>query len=678
MKRALVIALMLVLAGGALVSAQTFTGSWDVTSTFDIYKLGSVCGYQWWEVYGFTSELVVDYTVGGFVFESKSSFDAQHGFNAQEFSAAGSLGAFSLAAKMEFLPSAVTTKTQQWIWGPAVYKVGCCQTESRDWFIYNNPAGKCYAEPCCEEKVTDTEYKVTVLTGLPGCSLDYWTEITEPAFKDFELTASVSLVGVQLGGLFLMNAWAGTTTVTDVFFWDVCTEEYVDPGEEVLNLYWANVPQSGSLALATDVVQTDTCTVAGSDPIGAGSRLQLAGSVGGMDITSFTYFNMTESDNVADTLTGCPVLGKAGDYAVAAGCGVGFIEEYFMVEGIPFCCNTTLDAALKLVCPEESETLTCVGADTILKAQTYGSTVAVPIYFPSWDQECTFTSAIVGFEYLQLLVKGIQFIPGFFDLTASVKFTTTAKEFSLCGVPSFGLDTCFSMTLLPNWEEDEAHNGIANKFTGIDIKDISLTCEFPGATATFKTVLYDLPTNALKTISSDTMLRFLVPASCDAYCPPIRDADSDKDLTDADDGIYLEYWDTPKYKYYAWESFGIVLAGDACCGGAYEIAIDNYIGKEYEANPEFCGCICIDGDEMYYVEDETTGEKTVWDRDTFYCTWNKEANYTEAGQLSQLFSWMATDVDVSVSLFSNFTLTVSADVSFRGWEIFNLGFGFIW
>jgi len=671
MKKALVIviACMLVLAGGALASAQTFTGSWDVTFTFDVYKLGSVCPYQWWEVWGLSSDLVVDYTVGGFVFESKSSFDAQHGFNAQEFSAVGCLGAFSLAAKMEFLPSAVLTTTQGW-W--TVGGVSWDPVTQNPWYIYNNPGD------ACDDVGANTACKTTVLTLLPGCSLDRWAEDTGPAFKDFELTADISLAGVQIGGLFLMNGWAGTTTVTDVFFWDVCTELLYPVEEMPTNAYWANVPQSGSThAVGTNVVLDGTCTVPGSTPIGAGSRLMLAGSVGGMTVTSFTYFNMTESDNTADTLTGCPVLGKAGDYAVAAGCGLGFVEEYFMVEGIPFCCDITLDAALKLVCPEESETLTCVCEDELLKGLVMPDGTIVPIYMPSWDEECTFSTAMVGFEYLQFLVKDIPFIPGFYDLTASIKFTTTEKEFSLCGVPSFGLDTCFSVTLIPNWEEDESHNGIPNKFTGIDIKDFSLTCEFPGVTATFKTVLYDLPTNALKTISSDEMLRFLVPTSCAAYCPPIWDVDGDGDLTEAGDGIFVEYWDTPKYKYYAWESLGIVLSGDACCGGAYEITIDNYIGKEYEADPEFCGCICIDGDEMYYVEDDQ-GQKEFYDRPTYHCEFTKDANYTEVGQLDQLFSWMATDVGVSVSLFSNFTLTVGSEVSFRGWEIFSLGFGFIW
>ncbi len=649
MKKALVIACMLVLAGGALVSAQTFTGSWDFTYTFDLYKLGSPCPYQWWEIWGLSSDLVVDYTVGGFVFESKSSFDAQHGFNAQEFSAAGSLGAINLAAKMEFLPSAVLTKTQGW-WG------GIDPAQIWPWYLYNN-----FAATCC---------KTTVLTLFPGCSLDRWAEVTGPAFKDFELAVDISLAGVQLGGLFLMNAWAGTTTITDIFLWDVCTE-YLFPVEMPENIYWTHVPQSGSThAVGVDVLQTGTCTVPGSTPIGAGFRLNLAGSVGGMNFTSFTYFNMTESDKKADTDSGCPVLGKKGNYAVAAGCGIGFIEEYFMVEGIPFCCNTTLDVALKLVCPEESETLTCVCEDELLKEYVMPDGTLIPIYLPSWDEDCTFTTAVVGFEYLQFLVKDIPFIPGFYDLTASIKLTTDEKEFALCGQPSFGLDTCFSMTLLANWKEDESHNSIANKLTGIDIKDFSLTCEFNGATATFKTVLYDLPTNALKTISSDEMLRFLVPTGCAAWCPPFED-DGDGDLTGPDDGIHLEYWETPKYKYYAWESFGIVLAGDACCGGAYEITIDNYIGKEYEADPEFCGCICIKDyeKECCFLDPAEP---------VYYCEFTQDANYTEVGQLNQLFSWMATDVNVSVSLFSNFTLTVGSEVSFRGWEIFSLGFGFIW
>jgi len=690
MKKALVVTFVLVLGLGVLASAQSFscTGDWEVTFAYSPFLHNDGCSHFNNEIFGLSSSLELNLSAAGWLFSSVSGFDSGLGFNSQAFSAAGSLGAVSLSAEMEFLPNAVTKQDQWWWWAylPYIY-----------WpVLYNNPGDACDDDAT----VADTMCKVSVLNAMNGCPASIWHDAEfGPAFKDFTFTGSINLAGVNLEGLFLMNAWAGTVKEKDVFLWDVCSEipiplapgvaegflDYYGFEEEPTNLYWAHVVQSGSnVIVPVNVSYWGTATSGGDDPTGTGFRFTLGGTAGGMDFTSYTYFNLTESDAKADTDSGCPVLGKKGDYAVAGGCGFAFTEEYFMVEGIPLCCDTTIDAALKLVCPAVTTSLTCVCTDDEYKVQTGAYTV----YFPDAG-DCTSTTKTVGFEYLQFLVKDIPFIPGFYDLTASIKFTTGDKEFSLCGQPSFGLDTCFSMTLLANWEEDKAHNGIANKFTGIDIKDLSFTCECaPGVVVTFTDVLYDLETNALKSLAStDNVIRFLVPLDADSVSPGIPDLQNPAlrtdpcppvvpDQTDDYNDILVEYWDTPKYKYYAWESLSIDIEGDACCGGAFAITIDNYIGKKYEADPKFCGCICDTGeDEMYYVED---GTKVFYNRDVYKCTWSKDPNYTEIGPLNSLFSWMATDVSVTLGLFSNFDITIISEVSFRGWEKFGLTFGFIW
>jgi len=681
MKKALVIALMMVLGVGALTTAATITGSWDVTFSVNFHKLYNACPYAWSEIFGMDSTLEMAYTVGGVVFSSVSTFDAAHGFNAQEFSAAGGLGAFTFEAKMEFLPNAVINKYEMW-WDNDY-------PEADDWWWYNN---------FCDSALCD----MTVLTRYYSCSPQTWFEETAPVFKDFEGTLGVSIAGLEIEGLALLNGWVGTTVWKDLFFWPICKD--VDSPFVNDNLFAAHVED-----VVADVWYFGMCPAPASDAIGAAFRLKLAGMAGGLNVTSFTYFNMTESDAAADKDSGCPVLGKKGNYAVAADdCGLTFTEEYFMVEGIAFCCDTTLDVALKLVCPAERKSYTCECTDAVVvKTQTESVTVSLPpiqILTPSF--------ATVGFEYVQFLLKDIPFIPGFYDLTLAVKFTTTTKEFSLCGQPAFPYPTCFTITLLPNWEEDKAHNSIANKFTGIDIKDLSVTCELPGITATFKTILYDLPNNALKTIASDEVLSFLVPTGCAAYglCPPYG-IWLDQEVYKL--GVFLDYWETAKYKYFAWEALTIELDGDACCGGSYDITIDNYIGKKYEADPEFCGCIglkldyftdaaeaeaaqaaftaLIAGEELTEaqetllekyaaeeVEEHAEVEITLVETPWATCVYKKVPNYTEVGQLTQLFSWMATDVDVSISLFSNFTLTLGAEVSFRGWELFSIGGGFIW
>ena len=726
MKKALVIAFVLVFGVTLLASAQigTFTGDWKTTLDLNIYNLYSASGggigciYDWQDIFSFTSTLEVDYNIGGWVFSSDSGFDARHGFNSQEFSAVGMLGAFLLSATMEFLPSAVLTSTQQF---NAAFPPFAGPPPFGWWLLYNYWSG--------------SNCRTSVLTDPlgPGCTyLAFPAETTGPVFKDFELSAGVNIAGVSMEGLFLFNAWAGTDTTKQLFVWDVCRDGW-DFKTDYPNAYWDYVvnvsledwgftpeeierlvaldPPLDSIGIYSRFYQTGSWTTFGSDPVGAGLRLKLAGAVGSMNLTSFTYFNMKESDKSKDKATGCPVLGKKGDYAVADDtCGLGFTEEYFMVEGIPFCCDTTLSAALKIVCEEETEACTCEDNDFkdivggpdewredlrewlgIVGVQTSPSIIFFPL-----AGTCT-TTTTVGFDYLQLLVEGIPFIPGFFDLTASIKLTTDEKEFALCGVPSIaGLPACFDMTIIANWDKDKDHNNIPNKFTGIDIKDLSLTCDLtPGVTATFKTVLYDLPKNALKTITSDEMLRFLVPAdmidiitdtiSCDgAECgevcriPWIEEDNDDDEHCD----LLVEYWDVAKFKYYAWESVSIVLEGDACCGGAFDISIDNYIGKVYEAEPQFDGCYGLTGEfelEVREVEVEPgVFQKQFRNVPIFCCEWNRSANYQEVGQLNQLFSWMATDVDASISLFSNFTLYLGAEVSFRGWEKFSVAFGYIW
>ena len=52
----------------------------------------------------FTSTLIVDYTVGGWTFESKSKFD-ETGWTEQSFTADGTLGAFTLKSKLVFDPA---------------------------------------------------------------------------------------------------------------------------------------------------------------------------------------------------------------------------------------------------------------------------------------------------------------------------------------------------------------------------------------------------------------------------------------------------------------------------------------------------------------------------------------------------------------------------------------------
>jgi len=649
MKRALAILAVASLFGFVGLAQGSITGSWDLTFTYSPVKWLSPCPYKLGDVIGLSSNITLDYVVGGWTFESKSGFDAIYGFNSQVFSANGSLGPVTLSAKATFLPAAVTKKTM--VFRDAYPKSdGTPDVQQEDWWVYNN---------FCTPLGTSCKQSVLVVQ-TPSCSswYYYYDEEIGPAFKDFEFNGSLTFGGVSVEVLSVLDAWTGTITEQPLLYSNSGTVQTAPTGD---NLYYAHFED-----IKADVVQSGSCTVEPSDYMGFGTRIKLSGTVGGMTITSYTYFNMTESDKAADKITGCPVLGKKGDYKVKTGCGIGFTEEYLTVEGISLCCGMTMDAALKLVCPTEKTTYTCKCEEQW--EYDVDSDSAKDVFAPK-SSECKVETEIVAFDYLQFLIKGIPFIPGFYDLNASIKWTTTEKEFSLCGVPAIAWpDTCLNMTLLANWEEDKSHNGIANKFTGLGIKDITLTCEFSECSKfTAKTVLYDLPTNALATLSSEEELVFLVPAiGCE--CPPYTY--SGNDPTNDPVGAYLEIWSTPKYKYFAYEEYKLELCGPGCCGGQYKVTIDNFIGKKYEADPRFCSCIC-------YVDKDGDGVPELKD-DTWVCSLTKDANYTEVGKLGTLFSWMMTKFNAEVPLFTDFTVKFGSTISFRGWEDFTLGIAFKW
>ena len=711
MKKALVIACILGLGIGLMASGQgVCSGEFSFSFDMNIISLNDPCTNPWIAgmpltpmagLFGASSTLALNYGVGTWLFGGEAQFDAALGYASQTFDVIGALGAFTLSAKMTFLPQAITLSEQR-------FKMDF-QPEEIFWLIYNNDGDDCDTCPdaCCNcPKEEDDSCKLTVLVAQPWmlwkvnrlsyCSmLDAPIVTVEPRFQDIEASLSVAIAGIEIEGLAVLNAWEGTATEEQVFEWTVCNEGLIDVWVDP-NAYFANVVQSGPSwpvnfpwmehgetmdliwAWATPVEQTCSCTAGGDDAIGTGFRLKLAGVAGPLSVTSYTYFSMTESDLADDTITLCPVLGKKGDYEVAGECGVAFTEEYLMVEGIPLSCDMVLDAALKLVCPDVSTTYECVCENDTLEKVQSGSTAVINFPWDGTPPDCEATETRVDFEYLKLLVHPIPIIPTFFDVAVAVTLTEDEKEFQICGIPAWTYPTCFSINWIANWEEDESHNGIANKLTGIDIKDLAFTTECNGVTFTDKTVLYDLPTNALKTINSLEVLKFLVPLDCDTRtdlyggsfdaCPPFKDNGAPG--LDPGDKILVEYWETPKYKYHAWESLSIAVDGDACCGAGFAFDVDIYIGKKYEANPEFCGAIC---------KTDTTKDCCCEPAEQNYkCCWDIDPNYEEVGVLGSLFSWMATDVSASFGVFSNFNFVIDASISFRGWETLKMGVEFLW
>ena len=98
MKRALVLSLAVIFGLGIAVSAQTLSGSWTLGLEIDPTNSDFAAALD------FSSTLSVEYAVGGWVFGSVSVFD-DAGWADQDFSAVGSLGAWTFTSAVDFDPS---------------------------------------------------------------------------------------------------------------------------------------------------------------------------------------------------------------------------------------------------------------------------------------------------------------------------------------------------------------------------------------------------------------------------------------------------------------------------------------------------------------------------------------------------------------------------------------------
>jgi len=437
-------------------------------------------------------------------------------------------------------------------------------------------------------------------SALTTCILSSTKVYTGPFFKDWKTTATLTFGGVDLEVLFYLNGWDNYASVTYPIVEEIQTGVY---------------QLDGSLAVYTE------------KPVGSGWRVKLSGTVNGMTLTSYTYFNILEYDAQVLNLDPCPVLGKSGVYKLASeSCAGGFYEEYFMIEGISFAC-VTVDMAVKFRCDGVSTKWTC--------DDTTGE----------WTETETELDFFGGAEFL---VKDIPFLP-WVNLTAYVKFTTEDKLFSLCGtIPTLG--DCITINADLQWEEEDSHNNIANKIGGLYIKDMTFTWEISDCSSiTVTEVFWKLTDedygNYLKKIADPDEKTFLLDIGKRCWDPD----------TEADE--YTEYvvYCMPEAYYYGWESVELSLCGPGCCGGEYEVNVTTIFGKGYEV---------IGGTPtIKYTEDKATGFSVT-------------PILGDEIDLATLFDWLETEVAATIPLSSDFSLSTGFGVSFLGWEYFEIGISF--
>jgi len=176
LKKALVLAVVLVLGLGAWAfAAAPFSGTWKTTIGIDVSAASFADFFT-----KFDSSLSVDYTVGSWVFGSKSTFGLT-GYSAQSFTAAGTIGAFSFSSTMAFSPMVVTVWTYPTLSGITTQTDSDLATAcTTDWI----PTAKTFA----------------------------------PKFLTWEVTGSVSIAGVTIEGLFFLDQSNVNVTKEDYLF----------------------------------------------------------------------------------------------------------------------------------------------------------------------------------------------------------------------------------------------------------------------------------------------------------------------------------------------------------------------------------------------------------------------------------------------------------------------------
>ena len=646
MKKALVLAFVLVLGLGAWAFAGPLTGSVDFSASF----VPSASDFNDF-VDSLSATIELDYTIGGWTFGSSSGFNL-HGFSSQQFTAEGTLGAFTLSSTMNFKPATVTKET--WAYNTTTVNSHLVDTQTVGFVV----GGDTYCHETTPQSASGDIWNVCWWKNEDYATV---TKTTGAVFDDWKVVASVSIAGVDLEGIFFLEGYSGAADATPyAWYWSgsggsISAIPNPNKGGDI----YAEKVQSG----AYDIWTTSDPYLHGfkSTPTttGSGYRFKAAGTAGDVTITSYTYFNLTESDATA----ACGACGysfaRSGTFKIAsAGCDVGFTEEYLTLEGFSFGC-ATMDVALDITC--------------------------------------------TGFQWVKFLFNDVDLGVAGITLDGLLTFETTSKTFTL--TPCLTLNgTCFTFETGLSWS--------GNEIGGLSIYGISFSQEWNGITFSSKTA-FDTDNSCLfgktgKSVTdSSKKIQVLVPvtglytsttescssgscASTDTHRPSILNTGA---------GYYTP-WCIYTEKYVVWEEFSLEATGDSCCGGSYDISFSTYFGDKqllngwvweyqfYSTSPTYD----VDYTEVYDipldgVEDTkitkfatadapddisadglSSGEKYEEDL-------TKKAYYYDASD-DTLFAWVQTDVDASLEIGSAWTLTAGLSIDVYGWNSLSFGVGF--
>jgi hypothetical protein len=451
---------------------------------------------------------------------------------------------------------------------------------------------------------------------------DYITYTYGAAFDDLTFTASVSIAGVTFEGLFFLNSYTGDASCDPLaFYYDGST--LVQTAGDTTHYLGAGATDAGT---------------------GSGFRFKLSGTAGSLEIESLTYFSLTEP--WAKVTCGYSLDKKGSGFKVSS-CDIGFTEQYFHIDGFTFGC-ATFEVGLDILCSG-------------------------------------FNWVAFGAHDIDLGVWGLM---GDFY----VKFGTLQKSVDFC--LDFDLDVvCFDIGVTLDYEDYFVG--------GFSIDSIVLETALNGVDFT-STTYFD---GCISTVYDEAnQLTFLKPYT------GITAGASSTTLVQAIGTDWIGYW-TPecvKTEYWCvWETFELEVDGDSCCGGAFDFAIETGFGtkKELDAyawnyqfdndagNPTFWAEFLYEdletGDTDYDIgflgpilDSDADGDDVVdiIDYTDVVGATAKEQLLTgtvyDDATSDSLFSWVYTNVELSIGLGSAWSLTFGAEIDIYGWNGLSFGFEF--
>jgi len=614
MKKALVIALTLVLGLGALVFADGLSGTWD--TDISIYPAATVFGDF---ITSFTSQVDVEYSVGGFVFGVESTFGLA-GLTGMDFNVDGVLGAFTLEADIDFSPMVLTSQTIEYV--DILYHADSCIGDDYPGWTFD-----------------------TVLSD----------EVYTAGFDDMFVNTSVSIAGVSLEAMF-----------------------YLEGDGNIANTTYSTYYTSGTPVFGANdtFVQTAGYTVVDTSAFGSGWKLTASGSFGGATLTARTYFNVKDTFGGLNGLLGylglaTPVsntFAESGYWSLVCGdCISRFTGLQVIVEDVSFAC-TDVSAGVAF---------DCCGfkwAKFLIEDIALGC---------CWDLNFDMLISFTALTKTVCLTPDITVANSCFTLDAGIVFTdyvftgielyAVGLEYSWNGI-TFSSMTSFDLSVHPIHGSAKygglvyGPNYVSIWVPDTSMTDVTFTYDAAAGTCTASGIDYAVETDGLGYYEllgvacayHKAWEMFSIEVDGDSCCGGLFDVSAAfyfgdvYELTDLD----VWYWyDIATTAGVAQAGTSILIYGDGTTAETrFAAATDN---DDWEASAPGCDCCpCEEGScsfDIDYVEIADT--------------------YTKAAA-NRLFDWLQTDVDVELGLASNFDLTFGLSVSLWGWEDFTFGFEF--